>query len=75
MLKWEVFLQCIVNWLSIIKLVGQKLQHFPNDAFQSYYDLFQVNWLVLGDIYISHNNCLGHMLITFLLQNLSQDML
>ena len=33
--------------------------------FQSYYDLFQVNWLVqLNDIYISHNNCLGHMLIT-----------
>ena len=23
-----------------------KLQHFSNDAFQSYYDLFQVNWLV-----------------------------
>ena len=23
-----------------------KLQHFSNDAFQSYFDLFQVNWLV-----------------------------
>ena len=23
-----------------------QLQHFSNDAFQSYYDLFQVNWLV-----------------------------
>ena len=22
------------------------LQHFPNDAFQSYYDLFQVQWLL-----------------------------
>ena len=29
-----------------IKLFGQKLQHFSNDEFQSYYDLFQVNWLV-----------------------------
>ena len=26
-----------------VKLRGQKLQHFLNDAFQSYYDLFQVN--------------------------------
>ena len=23
-----------------------------------------INWYKLGDIYISHNNCLGHMLIT-----------
>ena len=28
------------------KLFGQKQQHFSNDAFQSYYDLFQVNLLV-----------------------------
>ena len=27
-------------------LFGLKLQHFSNDAFQSCYDLFQVNWLV-----------------------------
>ena len=26
-----------------LKLFGQKLQHFSNDAFQSYHDLFQVN--------------------------------
>ena len=26
-----------------LKLFGQKLLHFSNDAFQSYYDLFQVN--------------------------------
>ena len=26
-----------------IELVNKKLQHFSNDAFQSYYDLFQVN--------------------------------
>ena len=25
---------------------GSKLQHFSNDAFQSYYDLLPVNWLV-----------------------------
>ena len=29
----------------------------------------------LSDIYISHNNCLGHMLITQLLQNLLQGAL
>ena len=26
-----------------LKLFGQKIQHFSNDAFQSYCDLFQVN--------------------------------
>ena len=31
----------IYQWHFII--FGQKLQHFSNDAFQSYYDLFQVN--------------------------------
>ena len=40
-----------------LKLFGWKL-NFSNDAFQSYYDLFQVNWLV--QIYINHSNCLGH---------------
>ena len=29
-----------------LKILGKKSQHFLNDAFQSYYDLFQVNWLV-----------------------------
>ena len=28
------------------KLFGWKLQRFSNSAFQSCYDLFQVNWLV-----------------------------
>ena len=30
-----------------IYLFGLKLEHFSNDTFQSYYDFFQVNWLVL----------------------------
>ena len=29
----------------------------------------------LSDIYISHNNCLGHMLVTWLLYNLLQGVL
>ena len=28
---------------SKLEFFGKKLQHFPNDAFQSYYDLLQVN--------------------------------
>ena len=27
----------------LLKSFGQKPQHFSNDTFQSYYDLFQVN--------------------------------
>ena len=29
-----------------LKMFWKKLQHFLNNALQSYYDLFQVNWLV-----------------------------
>ena len=28
-----------------LKSVWIKLQHFSNDAFQSYFDLFQGNWI------------------------------
>ena len=35
-----------------LKLFGWKLQHFSNDAFQSYYDPFQVNWLVQNSWYL-----------------------
>ena len=34
--KWSAFPDCLLPW-------RYKLQHFSNDAFQSYYDLFQVN--------------------------------
>ena len=30
----------------------KRLQHFSNDAFQSYYDIFQVNWLVKNQWYL-----------------------
>ena len=33
----------VLYGLYIYILFGQKLQHFSNDAFESYYDLFQVN--------------------------------
>ena len=35
----------------IYMLSGSKFKHFLNDAFQSFYDLFQVNYK-LSDIYI-----------------------
>ena len=35
-----------------LKLFGWKLKHFSNDAFQSYYDFFQVNWLVQTSWYL-----------------------
>ena len=33
-------------------LYGKKLQHFSVNAFQSYYDLFHVNWLVQNYWYL-----------------------
>ena len=44
-----LFVNNFCNWIKnclMSKLMIEKLQHFLNDAFQSYYDLFQVNWLV-----------------------------
>ena len=38
-----------------LKLFGQKLQHFPNNEFQSYYDLFQVNWLKSMIVWLYHS--------------------
>ena len=35
----EIFIKKFI----ISRMFGQKLQRFSNDAFQSYYDLFQVN--------------------------------
>ena len=45
----NLFSRLLINFLlglifaEEFNFVRKKLQHFPNDAFQSYYDLFQVN--------------------------------
>ena len=50
--SFKIFLKCSLFslWPQIsqayMKWFGQKSQRFSNDAFQSYYDHFQVNWLV-----------------------------
>ena len=45
-MEWKMVLQK-ENFKRLIrgycKLFGKKQQHFLNDAFHSYYDLFQVN--------------------------------
>ena len=38
----EAYKLVVRVFLKVILLFGQKQQHLSNDAFQSYYDLFQV---------------------------------
>ena len=55
------------------------MQHFLNDTFQSYYDLFQVNWLLqnkdvlitLRYYFISLQDTLCHIFLFHLLLSLS----
>ena len=44
--KQEAYEKLIEMWKNDDYTTGNKSQHFLNDVFQSYYDLFQVNWLV-----------------------------
>ena len=39
----KIFDKDLKTAINNLKVFGQKKQHFSNDAFQSYYDLFKVN--------------------------------